>query len=94
MAATGCGGSSDAAPYDETAHRTALEQRLGHQVNDWPTVLELERESCAADANRFALDVALAADGGRLEAKRVNIAYVCPERSAELERVITVARPG
>ena len=93
FAASGCS-ASEAAPYDEAAHRATLEKTLGHPVSDWPTVLQLSRETCAYDEKRFALQIAVNADRGMLDETRIDVAYVCPDRSAELERISAVTPPG
>lgn len=82
LAVVGCGSS-----YDETAHRTAVERAAGHPVRDWPAYLEAARGACDMDGGTFALFAAMTADQGRLAMVRVDMAHLCPDRTAELDRL-------
>ncbi|WP_214322092.1 hypothetical protein [Nonomuraea sediminis] len=75
-----CGSS-----YDETAHRRAVESALGHPVADWNAYLNSARDICAESERVFGLTAAQFKDHGQLQYLRIDVRYLCADRSKEID---------
>jgi hypothetical protein len=69
---------------DELAYRNAAEAHLGHQIPDWPTVLDIAHDTCHLSKDQFALQAAMFMDRGSFEDMAIGVRFVCPDRSDEI----------
>lgn len=77
--------------YDEDAHRAAVEDSLGHQVEDWDAYRDVIQEVCAEDETGFGLFIAITADEDGLEGLdrlKIDIQHVCPDREEEFDETV------
>lgn len=95
VALANAGGSS----YDETAHRTAVEAELGHEVSDWDTIAGIAKDDCAKNDADLQLAAATAKDGvltegswDAFDVRVIGLSFRCPDRVATF--VIPPAMPA